>query len=45
MTEKRSLRQFVFGGVLGTLGTLFLDPQQGKRRRKELGILAGGSFA
>jgi len=36
MTEKRSLRQFVFGGVLGTLGTLFLDPKQGKRRRKEL---------
>jgi hypothetical protein len=36
MTEKRRLRQFLFGGVLGSLGTLFLDPQQGRRRRKML---------
>ena len=36
MAEKRSLRQFLFGGVLGALGTLFFDPQLGKRRRKEL---------
>jgi osmotically-inducible protein OsmY len=36
MAEKRSLRQFLLGGALGTLGTLFLDPQQGRRRRKQL---------
>jgi len=36
MSEKRGLRKFVFGGVLGTLGALFFDPQQGRRRRKEL---------
>ena len=36
MGEKRGLRQFLFGGVLGTLGTLFLDPQQGRRRRAQL---------
>ena len=33
MTEKRGLRQFLFGGILGTIGTIFLDPQQGRRRR------------
>jgi gas vesicle protein len=36
MTEKRSLRQFLFGGVLGSVGTLLLDPEQGRRRRKML---------
>jgi hypothetical protein len=36
MTEKRGLRTFLFGGVLGTLGALFLDPQQGRRRRAVL---------
>jgi gas vesicle protein len=36
MDEKRDLGKFVFGGVVGTLGALFFDPQQGRRRRKEL---------
>jgi gas vesicle protein len=36
MSEKRGLSKFLFGGVLGTLGALFFDPQQGRRRRKEL---------
>jgi gas vesicle protein len=36
MNEKRGLSKFLFGGVLGTLGALFFDPQQGRRRRKEL---------
>jgi osmotically-inducible protein OsmY len=35
MTEQRRFRQLLFGGVLGSLATLFFDPQQGKRRRKE----------
>jgi gas vesicle protein len=36
MNEKRGLPKFLLGGVLGTLGALFFDPQQGRRRRKEL---------
>ena len=44
MSEKRALRQFLFGGVLGTLGTLFLDPQQGRRRRKQLVDRTAGLF-
>jgi len=44
MGEKRGLGRFVFGGVLGTLGALFLDPQQGRRRRKELVYRAGALF-
>ena len=36
MNEKRGFPKFLLGGVLGTLGALFFDPQQGKRRRKEL---------
>jgi gas vesicle protein len=36
MNEKRGFPRFLLGGVLGTLGALFFDPQQGKRRRKEL---------
>jgi gas vesicle protein len=38
------LRQFVVGGVLGSLGTLFLDPQQGKRRRAMLVDRTAGLF-
>jgi osmotically-inducible protein OsmY len=44
MTGKRSLRQFLFGGVLGTLGTLFFDPQQGRRRRAMLVDRTRGLF-
>jgi gas vesicle protein len=44
MSEKRGLRKFVFGGVLGTVGALFLDPQHGRRRRKELVDRAGALF-
>jgi hypothetical protein len=44
MSEKRGLRKFVLGGVLGTLGTLFLDPEHGRRRRKELVDRAGALF-
>jgi len=44
MGEKQDLGRFVFGGVLGTLGALFLDPQQGRRRRKELVDRAGALF-
>ena len=44
MAEKRRFRQFLVGGVLGTLGTLFLDPQQGRRRRKEFLDRAGAFF-
>ena len=44
MSEKRGLRKFVFGGVLGTLGALFFDPRQGRRRRKELVDRAGALF-
>ena len=44
MSEKRGLRQFLFGGVLGTLGTLFFDPQQGRRRRKQLVDRTAGLF-
>jgi gas vesicle protein len=36
MNEKRGLSKFLFGGALGVLGALFFDPQQGRRRRKEL---------
>ena len=36
MSEKRGLGKFVFGGVLGTLGALFFDPQEGRRRRAML---------
>ena len=32
------------GGVLGSLGTLFLDPQQGKRRRAMLVDRTAGLF-
>jgi osmotically-inducible protein OsmY len=41
MAEKRRFRQLVLGGALGSLGALFLDPQQGRRRRKELVDRAG----
>jgi gas vesicle protein len=44
MSEKRVLRKLVLGGVLGTLGTLFLDPQHGRRRRKELVDRTGALF-
>jgi len=44
MSEKRGLRKLFFGGVLGTVGALLLDPQQGKRRRKELLDRAAGLF-
>jgi osmotically-inducible protein OsmY len=44
MSEKRGLRQFLAGGVVGTLGTLFLDPQQGRRRRKQLADRTAGFF-
>ena len=44
MSEKRGLRKFVFGSVVGTLGALFLDPQQGRRRRKELVDRTGALF-
>ena len=36
MTERRNLRKLFLGGILGSLGTLFFDPQQGRRRRKML---------
>jgi gas vesicle protein len=36
MNEKRAFPRFLLGAVLGMLGALFFDPQQGKRRRKEL---------
>jgi gas vesicle protein len=41
MAGKRRLRQLLVGGALGSLGTLFLDPQQGRRRRKGLVDRAG----
>ena len=44
MNEKRGLPKFLLGGVLGTLGALFFDPQQGRRRRKELGDRTAGIF-
>ena len=44
MSEKRGLRKFLFGSVVGTLGALFLDPQQGRRRRKELVDRTGALF-
>ena len=44
MGEKRKLRQLVVGGVLGSIGTLFLDPQAGRRRRKELVDRTGALF-
>jgi gas vesicle protein len=44
MSEKRGLSKFLFGGVLGTLGALFFDPQQGRRRRKELADRAAALF-
>ena len=44
MTEKRGFSKFLFGGVLGTLGALFFDPQQGRRRRKELADRTAGLF-
>jgi gas vesicle protein len=44
MSEKRGLRKLLFGGVLATVGALFLDPQQGKRRRKELVDRTAGLF-
>ena len=44
MAGKRSLHKLVFGGVLGTLGALFFDPQQGKRRRKELADRSAALF-
>jgi osmotically-inducible protein OsmY len=44
MAEKRRIRQFLVGGVLGSLGTLFLDPQHGRRRRKELVDRTGALF-
>jgi gas vesicle protein len=36
MSRNRTLRKLFVGGLLASLGTLFFDPQQGKRRRKEL---------
>ena len=36
MNEKRGLFKFLFGSALGALAALFFDPQQGRRRRKEL---------
>jgi gas vesicle protein len=36
MNEKRAFPRFLLGTVLGMLGALFFDPQQGKGRRKEL---------
>jgi gas vesicle protein len=44
MSDKRRLRQFLFGGVLGSLGTLLFDPQQGRRRRKQLVDRTAGLF-
>ena len=44
MTKKRGLRKFLFGGVLGTLGALFLDPQEGRRRRALLVDRTGALF-
>jgi gas vesicle protein len=44
MSEKQGLGKFVFGGVLGTLGALFFDPQHGRRRRKELVDRTGALF-
>jgi gas vesicle protein len=44
MTGKRGLRKFLFGGVLGTLGALFLDPQEGRRRRALLVDRTGALF-
>jgi gas vesicle protein len=41
MSKKGKLRQLVFGGVLGSLGTLFFDPQHGRRRRAQLVDRAG----
>jgi gas vesicle protein len=44
MAEKRSLRQFLFGGAAGALGALFFDPQQGRRRRAMLVDRTGALF-
>jgi gas vesicle protein len=44
MSAKRKLRKLFLGGVIGSLGALFLDPQQGKRRRKELLDRTAGLF-
>jgi gas vesicle protein len=44
MNEKRGWPKFLFGGVLGALGALFFDPQQGKRRRKELADRSAALF-
>ncbi|HYZ76285.1 MAG TPA: BON domain-containing protein [Gaiellaceae bacterium] len=44
MAEKRRFRQFLVGGVLGSLGTLFFDPQQGRRRRALLVDRTAGFF-
>ena len=44
MTEKRGFSKFLFGGVAGAVAALFFDPQQGRRRRKELVDRTGALF-
>ena len=42
MAENRKLRQLFVGGILGSLGALLLDPQQGRRRRAQLADRTAG---
>src|SRR5207237_3318607 len=42
MAENRKLRQLFVGGILGSLGALLLDPQQGRRRRARLADRTAG---
>ena len=44
MSERGKLRGFFVGGVLGTLGAVFFDPQQGKRRRAMVADRTVGLF-
>ena len=44
MGGNRKLRQLFAGGILGSLGAFLLDPQQGRRRRKQLVDRTAGLF-